>query len=102
MMKNQSKQSYTPAFKLKVVMELSMGMRTAGEIANDYNLSPTTLASWRKTFRERLPSLFEQNNGSSSKDKPAVSESEIRLERKVDQLLRKFNQMESILKTKIS
>ena len=99
-MNKQRKQHYSPTFKLKVVMELLMGIRTATEIANDYGISSATLISWRKTFKERLPSLFEKSNASTNKGKPSVSESEIRLERKMDCLLRKFNQVEDALKEK--
>lgn len=99
-MNKQRKQHYSPEFKLKVVVELLMGIRNATEIANDYGISSATLISWRKTFKERLPSLFEKSSTSQDKIKVSVSESEIRLERKMDCLLRRFDQLESSLKEK--
>jgi transposase len=57
--------SYTPEFKVRVVMELLSGKRTLGEASREYKIKDSVISRWRQEFLERAPQLFEQ---SSDKD----------------------------------
>jgi transposase len=57
--------SYTPEFKVRVVLELISGKRTLGDASREYKIKDSVISRWRQEFLERAPQLFEQ---SSDKD----------------------------------
>jgi transposase-like protein len=57
--------SYTPEFKVRVVMELITGKKSLGEASREYGIKDSVLSRWRQEFLERAPQVFEQ---SGSKD----------------------------------
>jgi len=66
--------SYTPEFKVRVVLELLSGKRTLGEASREYKVKDSVISRWRQEFLERAPQLFEQ---SSDKDIQAERISEL-------------------------
>jgi transposase len=52
--------TYTPEFKVRVVLELISGKRTLGEISREHNIKDSVISRWRQEFLERAPQLFEQ------------------------------------------
>jgi len=55
----KKRKQHTPAFKAKVGLEATMGIKTVGQIARDYEVHPVQVTQWKGTVRERLPELFE-------------------------------------------
>jgi transposase len=53
--------SYTPEFKVRVVLELLSGKRTLGEASREYNVKDSVISRWRQEFLERAPQIFEQS-----------------------------------------
>jgi len=53
--------TYTPEFKVRVVLELISGRRTLGEASREYNVKDSVISRWRQEFLERAPQLFEQS-----------------------------------------
>lgn len=53
--------TYTPEFKVRVVLELISGKRTLGEASREYNIKDSVISRWRQEFLERAPQLFEQS-----------------------------------------
>lgn len=53
--------SYTPEFKVRVVLELISGKRTLGEVSREYKIKDSVISRWRQEFLERAPQLFEQS-----------------------------------------
>ena len=53
--------TYTPEFKVRVVLELISGKRTLGEASREYNVKDSVISRWRQEFLERAPQLFEQS-----------------------------------------
>jgi transposase len=51
--------SYTPEFKVRVVLELISGKRTLGEASREYKIKDSVISRWRQEFLERAPQLFE-------------------------------------------
>lgn len=51
--------SYTPEFKVRVVLELLSGKRTLGEASREYNIKDSVISRWRQEFLERAPQIFE-------------------------------------------
>ena len=52
--------SYTPEFKVRVVMELIGGKKSLSEANREYGIKDTVIARWRQEFMERAPQIFEQ------------------------------------------
>lgn len=50
---------YSAALKAKVGLEALMGIKTAGQIAREYEVHPVQVTQWKKQIREHLPDLFE-------------------------------------------
>ena len=53
--------TYTPEFKVRVVLELLSGKRTLGEASREYKVKDSVISRWRQEFLERAPQIFEQS-----------------------------------------
>jgi transposase-like protein len=60
------RKKYAGAFKAKIGLEATIGIKTVGQIAREYQVHPTLVTQWRRVIRERLPELFE--SGSAAPD----------------------------------
>ncbi len=81
-MKRQ-KRKHTPEFKARVALEAIQGLKTANEIAAEFEIHPVMVSNWKKEMLSRLPELFESKN--SKKEQASVKEKED-LHKKVGQL----------------
>jgi transposase-like protein len=63
------KRRFTSDFKVKVVLEMLREERTAGEIAAEYNINPNQLATWRREFLEKAPSMFDEPKAVKARQK---------------------------------
>lgn len=52
--------TYTPEFKVRVVMELIGGKKNLSEASREYGIKDSVISRWRQEFMERAPQLFEQ------------------------------------------
>ena len=52
--------TYTPEFKVRVVMELITGKKSLGEASREYSIKDSVISRWRQEFMERAPQIFEQ------------------------------------------
>jgi transposase len=52
--------TYTPEFKVRVVMELITSKKNLSEASREYGIKDTVIARWRQEFMERAPQIFEQ------------------------------------------
>jgi transposase-like protein len=59
-MSKTKRKRYTGAFKAKVGLEALMGIKTVGQIAQEYQVHPVQVTQWKGMIRDRLPDLFEQ------------------------------------------
>jgi transposase-like protein len=55
----QAHRTYTPEFKVRVVMELITGKKSLGEASREYGIKDSVLSRWRQEFMERAPQVFE-------------------------------------------
>ena len=77
--------TYTPEFKVRVVMELITGKKSLGEASREYNIKDSVISRWRQEFLERAPQLFEQP-GSKNTQAEQIAELERTLGRLTVQL----------------
>jgi transposase-like protein len=77
------RRKHTPEFKARVALEAIQGLKTASEIAKEFEIHPVMVSNWKKEMLSRLPELFESKD--VKKEQSAAKEKED-LHRKVGQL----------------
>ena len=49
------RRTFSPEFKLRVVLELLSGSRTNAQICREHQLVPAVVSVWKEQFLERAP-----------------------------------------------
>lgn len=52
------RKQYSPEFKLKAVIEVLKGEKTAGQLAGELGVHPMVLSEWKKLFKESGAQIF--------------------------------------------
>jgi transposase len=73
--------TYTPEFKVRVVLELVSGKKSLGQASRDYSIKDSVLSRWRQEFLERASQVFEQSG-----DKDIQAQKIAELERVIGRL----------------
>jgi len=63
-----SKRSYSPEFKLQVVLEALSSDRADAEIARAYDIHPVTLSNWKSRLKEDGAKAFGGHNQLKEKE----------------------------------
>ena len=77
------RRKHTPEFKARVALEAIQGLKTASEIAKEFEIHPVMVSNWKKEMLARLPELFETKD--AKKEEASAKEKED-LHRKLGQL----------------
>src|SRR4030042_4762314 len=56
----KERRTYTPEFKVRVVLELISGKKSLGQASREYGIKDSLLSRWRQEFLDRAPQVFEQ------------------------------------------
>ena len=64
---------HSPEFKAKVSLDAIKGMKTASELASQFQVHPVQISTWKKQAIESLPEAFRRGNPA----KPAATEQEL-------------------------
>ena len=56
----KERRTYTPEFKVRVVLELISGKKSLSQASREYGIKDNVLLRWRQEFLERAPQIFEQ------------------------------------------
>ncbi len=57
----KTKKQYSPEFKLKVVLEILKGEKTATQLAGEVGVHPMVLSDWKKQFLENGSLIFTKS-----------------------------------------
>ena len=57
--------TFTPEFKVRVVLEVITGAKRPSEVCREYHLKDSLVLKWRKTFAENVARVFEQPDRSA-------------------------------------
>jgi transposase len=57
-MAKRTRRSFTSQFKAQVVLAVLTGAQAQAEVCRQHGLKPELVALWKKTFLERVPSVF--------------------------------------------
>jgi len=60
------RRNHSPAFKAKVALEAVRGVKTAGELAQQYDLHPNLISDWKQQLLERAASVFGDAEASAA------------------------------------
>ena len=80
------RRNHSPAFKARIAKEALKGVKTISEIAQENDLHPVQVSTWKKELEERMAEIFERKNAVNHETEDLKSLCE-RLERKVGQLV---------------
>lgn len=69
-----TRRKFTSAFKTKVVLEALKERKSLADLAQQYELQPTQISSWKREFLEGASGVFEK--GKRSKKSEAELEKE--------------------------
>jgi putative transposase len=64
---------HSPEFKARVSVEAIKGMKTASELATQYQVHPVQISTWKKQALEILPDAFRRGTGT----RPSRTEQEL-------------------------
>jgi transposase-like protein len=81
-MSKTKRKRYSSALKAKVGLEALMGIKTAGQIARDYQVHPVQVTQWKGILRDHLPDLFESPQAASEDQERLIAQ----LHEKIGQL----------------
>lgn len=92
------RRKHAPEFKLKAVMEVLKGDKTATQLAGELGVHPLVLAEWKKHFLEFGVQVFEKPRKASKFNEEAKEKSELfeqigRLKMENDWLKKKLGQL---------
>lgn len=65
---------HSPALKMKVAMEATMGDKTLTEIASKHRVHPTQVSQWKKQLQESAPEIFGGRRPQSEASEALVSQ----------------------------
>lgn len=62
------RQTYTPDFKARVVLEILTEGLSLAEAGRKYKIKDTVLSRWRQQFIERAPQIFNSRQAKNQRD----------------------------------
>ena len=71
------RRKHSPEFKLKAVMEILKGEKTATQLAGELGVHPLVLSDWKKHFLEVGVQIFEKPRRASKTSEEAREKAEL-------------------------
>lgn len=84
-----ARKTYTPEFKVKIVLDVLKEERTVEEIASEHDLNPNMVRSWRKEFLSNASNVFQP----SRKAEREAKRKEAALEKQTNKMLKTIGQL---------
>jgi len=60
------RRTFTPEFKLGVVLELLSGAKSNAQVCREHRLASTVVSAWKERFAERAPGIFSTQQSASA------------------------------------
>jgi transposase-like protein len=95
---SRTRKQYSPEFKLKAVLEILKGEKTATQLAGELEVHPVVLAEWKKHFVKTGAQIFEKPRKTSkihaeAKEKAELFEQIGRLKMELEWLKKKWRML---------
>ena len=78
------RRAHSNELKARVAMEAIAGLKTASEIAKEYEIHPAQVSQWKRALFDGAPSIFE--SGKAKKDEKELEKIQERHHAKIGQL----------------
>lgn len=78
----KARRTFTPEFKVRVVLEMISGQKTLMEASREYGIKDSVISRWKTELLERAPNLFTENTQTEYDSQKRIAE----LERMVGRL----------------
>ena len=59
------RRTFSPEFKVQVVLELLSGNKTKAQICREHRLAPAVVSTWKEQFLGRAPEIFATSRSRS-------------------------------------
>ncbi len=97
-----SERIYSADFKARLVIELLEGKKDAAQIAEENSIPLELLLSWKDTFLEKAPAVFDKKgNGRDKRELARISRAKKAYARKAEKLARQIEWVEKMLAEEI-
>ena len=63
------KSYYSPELKVRVVLELLQGRKSAAQVCREYKIAPPRLSEWQQEFLQKAPSVFATDESVSDAER---------------------------------
>ena len=63
----QKRRQHGAAFKFRVALEASKGLKTTSQLSQEYDIHPNQISAWKKQLKEQGPGLFERGGGKAQR-----------------------------------
>ncbi|MCB1083451.1 MAG: transposase [Simkania sp.] len=73
----KTRKKYSAEFKLKAVLEILKGEKTAAQLSGELEVHPLVLSEWKKRFKEAAPEIFEKPKKTSKIKEEEKEKSEL-------------------------
>lgn len=73
-MSRRPRRNHSAAFKAKVALEAVRGVKTASELAKQYDVHPNQITDWKSQLLERAANVFGEAQGSAGARSPDLKE----------------------------
>lgn len=73
----RARRKYSAEFKLRAVMEILKGEKTAAQLAGELEVHPLVLSDWKKHFLEMGAQIFEKPKKASKANEEAKEKAEL-------------------------
>ena len=92
----KTRKKYSGEFKLKAVLEILKGEKTAAQLSGELGVNPLVLSEWKKRFKESAPEIFEKSkkglkSKEQEKEKSELFEQIGKLKMELEWLKKKWN-----------
>ena len=73
----RTRKQFSPEFKLKAVLEVLKGEKTATQLAGELEVHPLVLSEWKKQFLAKGAQIFEKSRKASKTNEEAKEKAEL-------------------------
>jgi len=68
----QKRRSHSAEFKFRVALEAVKGQKTVNELANEYQVHPNQISTWKRQLLDEGANVFARNGGHSQVEQEAL------------------------------
>jgi len=69
---SRKRRSHSPALKAKVALAAIQGEKTIAELAEQFQIHPNQITTWKKQLLNSAQEIFEKGSGNSTSDNSAA------------------------------